>query len=311
MANRWWVACWIAVAVLASHGCATRGDAEGLDLTAVTEPDDDALEGEYGISPDEASADAFASLQMSEHRCILDRGEAEGLDAFSDEPLSFDDQVAVMDILLECVTQDDVLAQLVLGPILSYLPGSAAITESDGVCVLREVKANADDAALLLASGAGEEAEVFWGALEDCLVPETFAVVGGAEGRGPFAFGDDPRLDSMQEDCEGGEMRACDLLYLASGEGTDYEAASLACGGVRSDEGGFCTPEVEIDDTGYAPEASEGLRVLGSACKDGDLTACDLLYLISAPGDPLEGVGHTCGGRVTGGAFPDCRTRLG
>jgi hypothetical protein len=127
----------------------------------------------------------------------------------------------------------------------------------------------------------------------------------------PEGYGDDPRLDAIQDDCEGGELRACDLLFMETTEGTDYEHVALTCGGTTEVSATFCTPEPELDETGFAPADSPGLQVLASDCKDGDLTACDLLYLLVPEGHDLEDVGLTCVGRVAGGAYPDCRTQLG
>ena len=131
------------------------------------------------------------------------------------------------------------------------------------------------------------------------------------EDDGPQRYGDDPRLDSMQDDCERGELRACDLLYMETTEGTGYEHVALTSGGTTAVSDTFCTPEPELDESGYAPADSPGLEVLASDCKDGDLTACDLLYLLVPEGHPFEDVGITCGGRVAEGAYPDCRTELG
>jgi hypothetical protein len=115
----------------------------------------------------------------------------------------------------------------------------------------------------------------------------------------------------MQDDCEGGELLACDLLFLESPEGSAYEQVAVTCGGTVEDEGLFCTPHPEIDESGFAPANSTGLRPLGVECERGDLTACDVLYLIVPDGHELQDVAFTCGGRVEDGAFPDCRTRLG
>ena len=96
-----------------------------------------------------------------------------------------------------------------------------------------------------------------------------------------------------------------------SNEGSDYEDVALACGGTNEDSDAFCSPEPEVGDGGYAPDDSPGLKVLAEDCKDGDLTACDLLYQIVPLGHELENVGYTCGGKVPMGAIPDCRTQLG
>ena len=128
---------------------------------------------------------------------------------------------------------------------------------------------------------------------------------------GPQRYGDDERLDAMQDDCESGELLACDLLWLSSPEGSEYDRVAVTCGGTTEDTGEFCTPYPELDDDGYAPDDSEGLRQLAEQCKDGDMTACDVLFLIAPEGHELEELGYTCGGRADGDVEVDCRSELG
>ena len=154
-------------------------------------------------------------------------------------------------------------------------------------------EADPDDAAL---SRAAEEAE----AKEDELATE-----------GPQSYGDDDSLDAMQDDCEGGELLACDLLWLSSPERSAYERVALSCGGTTEETDEFCTPYIELDDDGYAPDDSEGLQDLAAKCKDGDMTACDVLYLILPEGHELEELAFTCGGRAEEGVEVDCRSARG
>jgi len=160
---------------------------------------------------------------------------------------------------------------------------------------------------LLLAGGCAQEADPEDARLADVIEASERSTSTGE----PQSYGDDPRLDEMQDDCESGELLACDLLYLESPEGSDYERVAVTCGGTSDDEGTFCTPHPEIDESGFAPEGSAGLQPLGTQCKDGNLTACDVLFLIVPDGHELQDVAFTCGGRVEDGAFPDCRTALG
>ena len=46
----------------------------------------------------------------------------------------------------------------------------------------------------------------------------------------PQAYGDDPHLDALWDDCEAGDMVACDDLYFVSPRGSDYEAFGDNCG---------------------------------------------------------------------------------
>ena len=45
-----------------------------------------------------------------------------------------------------------------------------------------------------------------------------------------FAYGDDPELDALYDDCAGGDAVACDDLYLNSPQGSEYEQFGGTCG---------------------------------------------------------------------------------
>ena len=47
----------------------------------------------------------------------------------------------------------------------------------------------------------------------------------------PSTFGDDPELDGLWVDCEGGSGAACDQLFEAAPLGSDYERFGATCGG--------------------------------------------------------------------------------
>lgn len=49
----------------------------------------------------------------------------------------------------------------------------------------------------------------------------------------PSAFGDDPDLDRLWIECEGGSGAACDELFVRAPVGTAYEAFGVGCGGVE------------------------------------------------------------------------------
>jgi hypothetical protein len=46
-----------------------------------------------------------------------------------------------------------------------------------------------------------------------------------------FAYGDDPALDALYDDCAGGDAVACDDLYVNSPTGSEYEQFAGTCGG--------------------------------------------------------------------------------
>jgi hypothetical protein len=54
-----------------------------------------------------------------------------------------------------------------------------------------------------------------------------------------FTYGDSPYLDGLWNACDAGEMEACDLLYLDSPAGSEYEAFGWTCGWM-TDGGGNC-----------------------------------------------------------------------
>ena len=66
-----------------------------------------------------------------------------------------------------------------------------------------------------------------------------------ADGSEPMNYGDDAELDALYDACTGGDLEACDDLYLFSPIGSDYEAYGNTCGG-RSAENlfGDCLTEL-------------------------------------------------------------------
>jgi hypothetical protein len=47
----------------------------------------------------------------------------------------------------------------------------------------------------------------------------------------PFAYGDDPELDALYDECAAGDAVACDDLYIDSPTGSEYELFGGTCGG--------------------------------------------------------------------------------
>ena len=109
------------------------------------------------------------------------------------------------------------------------------------------------------------------------------------------------RLDDLYAACEGGDMQACDDLYLESPEGSDYEEFGRTCGNRTDgsrwcvDEGGPGTVNTYGDDT-Y-------LDGLWDDCAAGDMTACDALYQESPEGSEYGEFGDTCGYLTPGGTW--------
>ena len=133
----------------------------------------------------------------------------------------------------------------------------------------------------------------------------------GTLGDGPQGYGDDPQLDSMWDDCEAGDMRACDLLYFQVSTGSAYEEHAETCGGTDSDTTAFCSEDTDVNEDWLLDPDSAAALILVADCESGDFTACDLLYQIAPVDSDLENWGSTCAERVPVAALPDCRTLLG
>jgi hypothetical protein len=120
---------------------------------------------------------------------------------------------------------------------------------------------------------------------------------------GPYAYGDDPALDALWDDCAAGDDAACDELYRVSPVGSEYEEFGDTCGG--SSAGGGCVPE----DVGpYAYGDDPALDAMWDDCAAGDDAACDELYRVSPVGSEYEEFGDSCGGSSEGGG---CATTQG
>ena len=58
--------------------------------------------------------------------------------------------------------------------------------------------------------------------------------------------GDDEALNALADDCYGGDMGACDDLFLQAEVGSDYEDYGNTCGGRMPDpRGRYCDGTVE------------------------------------------------------------------
>jgi hypothetical protein len=305
--------------------CASEGDpseigavvdaAEVADEQADREDrEDDAVDAAMEQVLALGGSDLSELVSEAEQECVEDGASEADIDlrAVLADPDAVEERVRLGEILIGCLEDHAPLATMLVETFRAIAP-TLRLTVEEGECFVDEIVANADDPARVLVVGPNraEDTQVFFDAAKDCFTADHFAALMGEPGTGPQAYGDDNRLDSMQDDCEAGELRACDLLFMASTEGSDYEQVAVTCGGDTEDTGEFCTPEPELSETGFAPADSPGLQVLADDCEEGDFTACDLLYLLVVPGHDLENVGFTCGGRIAVGAVPDCRTRFG
>ncbi len=121
----------------------------------------------------------------------------------------------------------------------------------------------------------------------------------GNSGGLAFTFGDDPTLDALWLDCDGGSFIACDDLFDQSPLDSDYQFFGDTCGGRQEwDTGLWCT-DVFGDATTPSPGGfgtDDFLDSLYVACDAGDLAACDDLYFESPPNSAYKTFGDTCGG---------------
>lgn len=248
-----------------------------------------------------------------EVRCVEARAREEDLDV---EALVFeggDAAVAILDVVLGCIDapgEHEGLIRLVKAGMEGG--GMPDLTDEEVGCLLEEVVERSDDPARTIgAMSQQEDLDLVLDAAERCFRAETYAEMSGAEGTGPQAYGDDERFDRMYDDCEAGDDRVCDLLYLQVSTGSDYEELAASCAGRSPEADTYCSADVATDEEGFADPDAPGTRALEQDCRDGDLTACDLLYRIAPLGSDLEDLGYTCGGQLPVGALPDCRTRLG
>ncbi|MEO1062237.1 MAG: hypothetical protein AAFZ07_12525 [Actinomycetota bacterium] len=122
------------------------------------------------------------------------------------------------------------------------------------------------------------------------------------DGDGPDTYGDDPSLDALWDDCAGGDLAACDTLYLTTPIGSDYEDFGSTCGRTTAATFGQCSDEpvggTDIVD-GYGDDPV--LDALWDACDAGSFSDCDALYYQSPFDSSYEAFGASCGGRSDGG----------
>jgi hypothetical protein len=106
----------------------------------------------------------------------------------------------------------------------------------------------------------------------------------------------DLMLEELRSRCAEGNFQMCDILFLASDFDSELESFGDSCGGLSTSDEGSCA-----DEFGVAYDLGD----LRGDCGDGDMVACDLLYLYS-PFDSLdEAFGDECGG-LGGGTNRTC-----
>ncbi|MDO5724093.1 MAG: hypothetical protein Q4P33_06840 [Flaviflexus sp.] len=110
-------------------------------------------------------------------------------------------------------------------------------------------------------------------------------------------------LEPLVAQCQAGVMASCDLLGAVATPGS--EAATIAgnCGGrlegKQDDEPGRCSREFPPEQIGPGedekPAPMPDVADVRQACAEGDMAACDQLWIVGVGED--EQFGATCGGR--------------
>jgi len=121
-------------------------------------------------------------------------------------------------------------------------------------------------------------------------------VAAGAPSPVDSGVSDAEMLEELRSRCAAGDFLMCDVLFLASDFGSELESLGLSCGGLSTSDEGSCA-----DEFGVAYDLGD----LRGDCGDGDMVACDLLYLYSPSGSFEEAYGDECGG-LGGGTNRTC-----
>lgn len=121
-----------------------------------------------------------------------------------------------------------------------------------------------------------------FGVLAASLAPFVDDISEGFEGG--FEEGFEQDLTVLRDDCDAGDLAACDQLYFQSPFGSDDEAFGSTCGGTQEERNGSCA-DGDVD-----------LGALREGCEQGDLEACDDLWFQAPFGSDDETFGSTCGG---------------
>lgn len=124
---------------------------------------------------------------------------------------------------------------------------------------------------------------------------------------GGFGTGGD--VAQLTEDCLGGDMVACDTLYLETPVGSDGEFIGETCGNRNDPAPAQCeiihgavfdpAAEIGIDAVaafGYGDDPE--LDLLWDGCVSGDMLDCDDLFFQAPVGSEYESFGESCGDRV-------------
>ena len=303
----------IALLLLVGAACTTSGD---LEATVATDGDDESTSEGDADDADTGGTDTGGGGGGGDLCGIFESGGREILgDIDIDDPdIDLGQISSLLDEMVDSSPneiRDDMalIAEFTtaiaeaFGDIDDLDPNDPGAFE-DALEVFAQFEDQADE---IEAAGANIEA---W-ARDNCDLPDDFFTNDGEAvddfdvdiDAGRQAYGDDPELDGLYDDCAAGDFGACDTLYLFSPFDSEYETFAESCGGVGGALGGVCEETFAgdgdlADGFGDDPE----LDALFVECEGGDLNACDLLYFDSPIGSEYEFFGATCGGRSEGEA---------
>lgn len=145
----------------------------------------------------------------------------------------------------------------------------------------------------------------------DTTAPDNSDIPPGQDPRD--ILGDDQDLNDLANQCFDGDMGACDQLFSDTPVDSDLEAYSQTCGGridqqdgaphclarfdpADPEEPGNLSDDPELADS--TPDEISQFEDQAQECFDGDLGACDDLFLDTPVGSDFETYGTTCGGRT-------------
>ena len=120
---------------------------------------------------------------------------------------------------------------------------------------------------------------------QGCLRPSEITAAQqylGAAPEGPLTYGSDPTLDMLYDGCGAGSLADCDMLFLGSEIGSEYEDYSLTCGSTTEPiDANITTCMLDQQDL------SE-LSDLIAHCESGFYLACDVVYSTTLVGSADE-----------------------
>jgi hypothetical protein len=149
--------------------------------------------------------------------------------------------------------------------------------------------------AMVEESSAGTDYAFFGETCGERVVGGGGCVERGIPTEGPSSYGDDPGLDELWDECNDGDLAACDALSGQAEPDTEYARFGETCG-ERTDGGGECSVPggVEAPFTyGDDPFFDE----LWDRCNGEDFGGCMELYELAPVGSEYEQFGGSCGGR--------------